>query len=1006
MLNTVTSASMNQLADIAADTLLRVQQRDPLRAPWIVVQNRETREWLQLQFAARKGISANLNFLLPSELVFRLYRKVKPDTPTVLPADRMPLHWRIHELLSDTQVRTELRKLGLPDTADSIQQFQLAGQLADVFDLYQMYRPDMLTGWSKNKMSTGQSYEIWQAALWRTLAERSPAVIHDRAGIWQELLSHLSSAEANGSGLPADLLIFGLSHFSKPFARLLSALGDHAEVSCFLTDIPGPTPEDNAWSALHTQWMSLKSAGPDLLNEQGVPIQKEEQVVSNLYQKLQHREGVDQVLEIHSCHSSRREVEVLKDTILREMNRNPELKSEDILIMVPDMQEYGPLIHSIFRFGQSEPVLPVGYPFTGVKEHQRLLTALLRLFTNTIKASDMIGLLELKPVKDRFAFSDDDIAVLSSWISKQFIHHGLDRKESAYSFEKLSHALMASYVMEGDVPDVYSGLALGDHLNGADQLSLLSRFSSLIHTLLEWRPGNSDQLLPEEWIGQMQKWIGYFSGPDDAEAAFLERLKDGAAASGSTQKTDIRHMKLWIQNYLTDQEASSTGLGSGVVVSSYIPYRSIPFRMIAILGLNERTFPRNPARPDFDLIHNRPEAGERITRKDDELLFLETLNAAEERLFISYLGQDLHKNEELLPSVLLLRLLDVLNIPEEKLLTKEKLHGSDPSYFRNADSFSGYRKVLSERISQKNKEIPPFWTDPEDKQEWPAIESGELRLSEVIRFFGNPSEYLCRNLLKIDQGREEEDPSDRELFKASGLDSYKLNEFILSHYEADPEGQRMLSYLQARGMVPQGVGGEKEFISEAERVHLLLDEVQSHLNGESRTEELSVELEDLQVMHRFQQVSGNKQVIWKNAKMKARYQIEAWISHLFALCGQTEIDETVLVAFNHNKTKATVVQFGDVEDPAGNLKGLISWFKKASSDRDLLCFFPESSKAFAMNGSLEDAYGKWEGDRSAESDDHYYKRIWRECKPLELDAFPKNSVLFWDPVYKAAGGKL
>ena len=100
MIHFHTAQSLQSILSVFADTLSTYQQRiDAFSSPWIVVQNKETETWLHSEIAKRNGISAHLNFILPNQFVFKLYREIDKDLPDHLPTDRVPLQWAIFNIL-------------------------------------------------------------------------------------------------------------------------------------------------------------------------------------------------------------------------------------------------------------------------------------------------------------------------------------------------------------------------------------------------------------------------------------------------------------------------------------------------------------------------------------------------------------------------------------------------------------------------------------------------------------------------------------------------------------------------------------------------------------------------------------------------------------------------------------------------------------------------------------------------------------------------------------------
>ena len=56
----------------------------------------------------------------------------------------------------------------------------------------------------------------------------------------------------------------------------------------------------------------------------------------------------DDSIQVHSCHSPMREVEVLQDRLLSLFEADATLLPKDILIMTPDIATYSPFIQAVF----------------------------------------------------------------------------------------------------------------------------------------------------------------------------------------------------------------------------------------------------------------------------------------------------------------------------------------------------------------------------------------------------------------------------------------------------------------------------------------------------------------------------------------------------------------------------------------------------------------------------------------------------------------------------------
>lgn len=101
-------------------------------------------------------------------------------------------------------------------------------------------------------------------------------------------------------------------------------------------------------------------------------------------------------------------------------------------------------------------------------------------------------------------------------------------------------------------------------------------------------------------------------------------------------------------------------LADGVVVSTFLPMRAIPFRHIFVAGLNEGDFPSGERRDVLDLRTGRRRAGDVSPREQDRYMFLEALLSARESFTLSYVRRDALTGEELSPSSVVAELRQML----------------------------------------------------------------------------------------------------------------------------------------------------------------------------------------------------------------------------------------------------------------------------------------------------------------------------------------------------------
>ena len=237
-----------------ADTVmawLKQHPLAPLEEEVVLVQSNGMAEWFKMELAEQQGICAATRVELPSRFMWRTYRQVlgRSQVPTHSPVDKRPLTWRLVRQLPGLLGEPGFEPVaGFLRTGDADRLLQLASRLADLFDQYQVYRPDWLGDWARGHdvlAAPGRPDlalppdQRWQPLLWRAvltaLDEREQGAI--RPHIHQRALDVLQAGGAMPSPVARRIVLFGMAHVPLPVLQLLAALSGHSQV---LLAIPNP----------------------------------------------------------------------------------------------------------------------------------------------------------------------------------------------------------------------------------------------------------------------------------------------------------------------------------------------------------------------------------------------------------------------------------------------------------------------------------------------------------------------------------------------------------------------------------------------------------------------------------------------------------------------------------------------------------------------------------------------------------------------------------------------
>ncbi|GAJ20834.1 unnamed protein product, partial [marine sediment metagenome] len=170
-----------------------------------VVQSIGMARWVSMELARHNGIFANFRFPFPNAFVHEIFRKIIPDLPERSPFDPKIMTWKVMKLIPSCIAKPGFESLGgyLGDIDGDLKRLQLSERIADIFDQYLLFRPEMIFRWEKGEE------DHWQAVLWRKIAKGNEA--EHRAALAKIFLDAVKNSSAGTYSLPERISVFGIS---------------------------------------------------------------------------------------------------------------------------------------------------------------------------------------------------------------------------------------------------------------------------------------------------------------------------------------------------------------------------------------------------------------------------------------------------------------------------------------------------------------------------------------------------------------------------------------------------------------------------------------------------------------------------------------------------------------------------------------------------------------------------------------------------------------------------
>ena len=916
--------------------VLRVGGRRNLFAKEILLIQSQGMERMVSQTLAETFVSwCNFEYFLP--LGFLTYSarllgmEVTPDG-----YERKTMTWRLEELLRDIEgeeyqpVRKYLQGENL-----ALKRYQLADQLANIFDQYQLMRPYMLAAWEKKRLVTRDVHERWQCSLWRRLQAEGG---QHRGAVLQSIVSRLQQSDDLSAILPERVSVFGLSIMPPLFLDYLQGLGRHVDVHLYVL-----SPCREYWGDLELRRGRLLApaesvaANPQALDvapenhpllvsfgRQGRDFQRMlfgdqisfkmefssyhdpcEDGKITLLHRLQsdllagdvtcegnNWDEQDRSIHVVSCHSKLREITVLKEHILHWLYTDPKLQLRDIVVMAPDIQEYAALIPAVFDSIQHS------ISDRSLRRRNSVLAAFadfLGLFQGRFSWDEMLELVKEPTIAENLELSRSDLDNLQRWVTEAGIRWGLSGRQRAESglpdFDEGSWQaglarLLMGYAIDSDdfVADI---LPYGDiEGGGAAALGGLCHFVSLVE---EARKMFATPQSLSEWSALLTDYAGrLFRGQFDGAISkdFLE-LQELLVELGETAGAfhqgvvDFKVITAWIENTARETRSSSGFLRGQLTFCSMLPMRSIPFTKVCLLGLNDNAFPRDDRHATFDLMGLAHRPGDRSKRMDDRYQFLEAIMAAREQLYLSYIGQSIKNNESLPPSVVVTELLEVLEgcYQAKHLQVKHPLHPFSGRYFNGEEPglFSYDQKYC--QVAQALRELdhkPGRWWSGRR-----AIVREEISVRDLFTFYRNPQRWFVRDCLGIRLDADEGVVADSEPFAQNGLEDYLINEELVTRLITGDNPSTMCRKLQAEARWPLGEPGRLSFSKRVVDLWRFVKRIESLGFGE-RVDDLEVDLEvgGYRLTGRLANLQECGILLLRYGKLAGRELLSGWLHYL------------------------------------------------------------------------------------------------------------------------------
>ncbi len=700
----------------------------------------------------------------------------------------------------------------------------------------------------------------------------------------------------------------------------------------------------------------------------------------------------DDSIVLRSCHSPLREVQVLHDFLLAEMADDPELSPQDILVMCPAIEDYSPYIGAIFGKGVKElnrpenKKIPCSIADRTALDAEPLIAAFMQLLSlpdSRFSVIELISFLQLPAVMSKFQIQQSDLDMFEYWIEKSNIFWGLNKQHrqaivdseeqsDIYTWEwglsrileGFIHADSTSILADGSVPvnllEGQSALALGKLIQVIEKLAQYRQTLTRKRTMDEWKAylltlkdaifSTADETGKDTYaLHLLTQTIGQFF-------EHVDMAKHCEGSEIGDKKWSYLSVRNALKQSFSSPDSRNHFMTGQVTFCSMMPMRSIPFKVIAILGLNDDGFPRKNSQIDIDLIPPLGrKLGDRSRRGDDRYLFLEAILSAREILYLSYQGRSVKDNKVKEPSLVLTEFTDYIRAQFGDVVgqyEQQSLHPFSSANYAQTPAKdvqisydAGWYRLMAlihQKQAKKANEINPVEQLPAKFTN--AQTATKVNISDLVRFYKDPIKAYANQVEGLYLDEVQPKIVDVEPFVVSQLDQYSIVHFCteeLSKQNTQEPSQltdasAAILSLQQRllgaGDIPNDEVNRATLNEWIAQSHVLAANLQEFKPLEMKSGKIT--LDNGELSYQFQ-VANNTVLGYHTSNRRLKSLFEIWCQYLCCIADPDNTEEPCKSAFfNLEKVKGDIVcritQFkplGEVEAKA-QLTALLAYYQQ------------------------------------------------------------------------------
>lgn len=667
----------------------------------------------------------------------------------------------------------------------------------------------------------------------------------------------------------------------------------------------------------------------------------------------------DMSVQVHACHGRSRQVEVLRDAVLHLLAIDPTLEARDVIVMCPDIETFAPLVHAAFggddlrgaggsgdgssgnASEDSERDADGGVPRLRVRLADRSLrqtnpllavaAQVLVLAGARVTASEVLDLVSRPPVARRFRFDQDDLSTLERWVAGTGIRWGLDaahrepwalQEVTANTWASGLDRLLLGAAMAEDDCRTFGGAVPYDDVPSS-AVELAGRTAELVGRVRVALDSLGGRQPIDAWIDALvnaTELLAVAAPSDDWQHEQLRRVlsevADEAAPSGNAASSagrsgrpdlSLDEVRSLLDTRLKGRPTRANFRTGDLTICTLVPMRSVPHRVVALLGLDDGAFPRHPETDGDDLLLAEPRVGDRDARSEDRQLLLDALLAATDHLIVTYSGRDERTNRPRPPAVPVAELLDALDATvrrsdgapaRRQVLIQHPLQPFDARNF-TAGELAGQGPWSYDRVhlagarAAADQRPPARWLSAP----LPRVDEPVIQLDYVVNFVEHPTRAFLRRRLGLYLSDRSDQLLDALPLELDALERWGVGDRLVDAVLAGTDPERALMAERGRGLLPPGALADSVLSGIESDVNALGRAITAlgFEPGPADSLDVRVDLPDGRTLiGTVPNLRGDSLLVCTFSRLAAKHRLAAWVRFLAVSAARPELAVTAL----------------------------------------------------------------------------------------------------------------